>query len=148
MSTDDTSRPLRLLLVEDHADLAAVTAVFLKNEGYEVQAALSGREALQAALSFAPQLILCDVNLPDMSGFEVVHALRSNAPTQRMCFALITAMWGTEDTFRNEAAHLGIDAVLCKPITAEAVRRLVTEFASRGDRVQTVPIVSPRTSNA
>jgi len=58
---------LRVLLVEDHPDWAAAMGEFLRSEGLEVQPALSGSEALDVAAAFRPQLILCDLNLPDMN---------------------------------------------------------------------------------
>jgi DNA-binding response OmpR family regulator len=58
---------LRVLLVEDCPDLGAATADFLEAEGLEVRTALSGLEAVEIASAFKPQLLLCDMNLPDMS---------------------------------------------------------------------------------
>jgi two-component system, OmpR family, response regulator len=67
-------KTLRVLLIDDHA----ATAALLRSEGLEVRTALSGRESLQAALDFKPELTLCDLNLPDMQGQEVIRLLRSN----------------------------------------------------------------------
>src|SRR5215472_2908408 len=86
------SSPVRVLLVEDDADLGEATAEFLRMEGLDVQVAASGRDALDAAPAFHPQLVLCDLRLPDMSGLEVVHGLRSNPSTQKTYVVLLTAM--------------------------------------------------------
>ena len=67
------TKQLRVLLVEDHADLAAATASLLRGEGLEVRTARTGREALEVAPNFRPQLILCDMNLPDMDGLETIR---------------------------------------------------------------------------
>jgi CheY-like chemotaxis protein len=79
----DRRKPLRVLLVEDHAYLAAVTRELLHREGLEVRTAASGRETLLAAADFRPELTLCDLHLPDMKGVEVVRGLRSNPTTRR-----------------------------------------------------------------
>jgi len=59
---------VRVLLVEDHAELAELTAQMLCSEGLDVRVAGSGREALDSASKFRPQLVLCDLHLPDISG--------------------------------------------------------------------------------
>lgn len=119
------SAPLRVLLVEDHADLAAAMGEFLRSEGLDVQTALSGSEALDVAAAFKPQLILCDLNLPDMNGLDVVRALRSNAATAWTCIAILSAVSGVELGRHRDAEALMVDAVISKPIGLEALQRLV-----------------------
>jgi CheY-like chemotaxis protein len=118
----------RVLVVEDHPDLAAVTAELLKDEGLDVRTALSGREALKAAPAFRPHLILCDMRLPDMEGLELVRRLRSDPATQGSCVVILTAMWIVEAAYRKEVERLGVDAFISKPITKEAVRTLVAKL--------------------
>src|SRR5689334_24566122 len=89
-----TDFPLRVLLIEDHPDLAAATAEFLRMEGLDVQIACSGQEALALAVTIAPHIVLCDMHLPDMSGVEVVHRLRSHPSTVRSYLVILTAMSG------------------------------------------------------
>lgn len=84
--------PLRVLLVEDHADLAAMTAAVLRREGLEVQTALTGQEALKTATDFRPQLVLCDLNLPGMKGREVVRGLRSSRATRRSYLVMLSGL--------------------------------------------------------
>ena len=67
----------RVLLVEDHEPLAEATAEFIRDKGLEVQIASNGREALEMAASFHPEIVLCDMRLPDMPGYEVAQALRA-----------------------------------------------------------------------
>ena len=116
--------PLRVLLVEDDADLAEATAEFLSLEGLDVHIAASGRAALEAASAFCPQLVLCDMNLPDISGLEVVRSLRSNPSTESAYLVILTAM-------RVDAKQPGVDAFISKPITDEAVHTLMDVLASR-----------------
>src|SRR5690348_12760538 len=84
--------PTRLLLVEDYAPLAEATAEFLRNETLTVRIAKSGKEALLAAIEFRPQIVLFDLNLPDMSGLDVARALRSNADTKDALLVMHTAL--------------------------------------------------------
>jgi two-component system, OmpR family, response regulator len=124
--------PLRVLLIEDHADLAVVTAALLESEGLDVRAALTGREALALAAAFQPQLVLCDMHLPDMPGYDVVRGLRANPATEWIYVAALSAMGRMEPTGRNEGGtELVFDAMLHKPITVETIRQLVEDARAR-----------------
>jgi len=116
--------PLRVLLVEDYPDLAAATADVLEAEGLEVRTALSGRDALDVAPAFQPQLVLCDLNLPDMSGVDVVHQLRTNPSTERTYAVILTAIGRT---FTKPA---DVDAFVEKPLTIDSIQALVTAVRS------------------
>ena len=136
MSPTEQPSPLRVLLVEDYPDLAEVMAEFLRAEELDVTTALSGREALEAAAASRPQLLLCDLNLPDMSGLDVVRGLRSRPATEEVYAVILTAMRETEPARRSEAEALGVNAFMFKPITLEAIRTLVETLATR-------PLTSP-----
>jgi len=136
MSPTEQPSPLRVLLVEDYPDLAEVMAEFLRAEGLDVTTALSGREALEAAAASRPQLLLCDLNLPDMSGLDVVRGLRSHPATEDVYAVILTAMRETEPAHRSEAEALGVNAFMFKPITLEAIRTLMETLATR-------PVTSP-----
>jgi DNA-binding response OmpR family regulator len=118
--------PLRVLLVEDYPDLAAATADFLEAEGLDVRTALSGHEALAIASTFQPQLLLCDMNLPDMSGLDVVRELRSSLSTQRTYVVILTAAQSLDVT---RLQH--VDLCMAKPITIEALPTLVKAARSK-----------------
>ena len=124
------SPPLRVLLVEDFPELAEVTAELLAEEGLDVRTALSGREALEIAPGFQPQLVLCDLYLPDMEGLEVIRELRSMPSTARSCIAVLTAMLET-DFVECDSKQLGVDAFLSKPITIEALEKFLAEAGQR-----------------
>ena len=130
MSSAEASR-LRVLLVEDDPDLADVTAEFLRAEGLDVQTVRSGREALDVAPAFRPQLALCDMNLPDMTGLDVVRGLRSNPSTGDTAVVILTALQETERAHQGEAEALGVDAFISKPITIDAIRTLTKKLAAR-----------------
>ena len=128
-STEDTS-PVRVLLVEDDLDLAEVMAEFLSIAGLDVRTALSGHEALEVAPPFRPHLVLCDLNLPDIGGLEVVRQLRSISSTARSYIVILSAMARMSPT-PHETEEPGVDAFICKPISIEAVRTLVEEVGRR-----------------
>ena len=120
---------LRVLLIDDHAELAAAMAALLRIEGFEVRTALSGQQGLEAAQDFKPQLTFCDLNLPDMRGQEVIRLLRSNPVTRHSYAVVLTALSNAEICeFNLEAGRMGIDEFMSKPLTSKAVRMLVTKI--------------------
>ena len=127
----DMPSPLRVLLVEDYPELAEVTAELLMGEGLDVRTALSGHEALQVASTFQPQLILCDLKLPDMTGLEVASGLRSSPATEGAYVVILTAMRREELTHKVGVDQPRIDAFLSKPITLDAIRTLVERLTPR-----------------
>ena len=123
-------RDARVLLVEDHPDLGAVMAEFLRQQGLDVQVARTGREALELAPVFEPQLVLCDLNLPDIKGTEVTRALRSRAETRGAYIVILSAK--TADELRacnRDAGKVGVDEFIAKPLTRENVAMLKAKIA-------------------
>ncbi len=119
---------LRVLLIDDHAQLSAATAALLRSEGLEVRTALSGKEGLEEAPDFKPELILCDLSLPDMQGLEVMRLVRSNPLTRHSYAVALTARSSAEiREFNREAERMDIDEFIAKPLTREAIRTLVTK---------------------
>src|SRR5262245_47528382 len=120
----------RLLLVEDHVDLGAATAEFLRCAGLEVVLALTGAEALTSAAVFCPDIVLCDLNLPDMTGLEIAKALRENPVTRDALFAIHTALSEMDiSTFESAIPNDHVNLYLSKPMSIEKVDRLLATFA-------------------
>ena len=120
---------LQVLLIEDHAALSAAMAELLNREGFEVRTAFSGEEGLKFASDFRPQLILCDLNLPDMGGQEVIRRLRSNPVTRHAYSVILTALSEAEiRTFNDEAKKMGIDEFIRKPLMPEVLHSLVAKL--------------------
>ena len=136
MSSIEQSPPLRVLLVEDYADLAEVTAEVLRAEGLYVRIAMSGREALELAPAFRPQLLLCDLNLPDMTGLDVIRGLRSNPATEETYVVILTAMLERQLPQQSDAEEVRVDSFVSKPITLEAIRTLI-------ETLETRPLINP-----
>jgi PAS domain S-box-containing protein len=126
---------LQVLLIDDHAALSAAMAELLKREGLEVRTALSGEEGLKSASDYRPQLILCDLNLPDMSGLDVIRRLRSNPVTRHAYSVILTALSeGDIRDLNDEAEELGVDEFIRKPLTRERVHSLVANLGDRASR--------------
>jgi CheY-like chemotaxis protein len=117
--------PTRLLLVEDHAGLAEVTQEFLQSEGLDVRLASSGREALAAAVAFQPDIVLCDLHLPDMAGLEVLSALRENPAVGHPLLVMHTVS-STAQEYSFDAPEA--DLFLTKPINNEKLVMLLAEL--------------------
>jgi CheY-like chemotaxis protein len=119
---------LRVLVIDDHKELGAAMAALLRSEGLEVRTALSGREALETAPDFRPQLTFCDLNLPDIQGPDVIRLLRSNFVARHTYAVVLTALSNEEiRDFNLDAKRMGIDEFMPKPLTPEAIRTLVAK---------------------
>jgi len=105
----------RVLVVEDEADIAALIAYQLTREGYRVETASTGTEALDAVGRELPDLVVLDRMLPDLSGDEVLQRLRADAPTLNVPVIVLTAKREQED--RIEGLELGADDYLTKPFS-------------------------------
>jgi CheY-like chemotaxis protein len=126
---------VRLLLVEDHVVLAEATAEFLRRMGIEVRIARSASEALRVAEAFGPEIVLCDLGLPDRSGLDVARALRAAVDMRKVLFALHTALADTEIHILERQIDCGlVQLFLSKPITEEKIAILLREFRALRDK--------------
>jgi two-component system OmpR family response regulator len=105
----------RLLLVDDEENLRSMLEAALRHNGFDVAAAATGREALDAAGAVQPDLIVLDVMLPDLDGFEVCRRLRADGARTPVLF--LTARDATEDKVRG--LTLGGDDYLVKPFALD-----------------------------
>ena len=105
----------RLLLVDDEDNLRSMLEAALRHNGFEVSAVANGRDALEAVAKDVPDLIVLDVMLPDIDGFEVCRRLRTDGSRAPVLF--LTARDATEDKVRG--LTLGGDDYLVKPFSLE-----------------------------
>jgi two-component system, OmpR family, response regulator MprA len=110
MSSTDYTRSPRVLVVEDDEDIAQALQRSLRMEGYEVRAAADGRAALEHGRTFAPDLVILDLGLPEMDGIEVARHLRENDDVPIL---MLTARDAVES--RVEGLDAGADDYLVKP---------------------------------
>lgn len=102
----------RILLVEDDQMLASVYRDRLDLEGFDVKLVENGEKALTAALEYKPDLILLDVMMPKISGFEVLDILRNTKETANIKIVMLTAL--SQDSNKQQAKQLGADDYLVK----------------------------------
>ena len=107
----DTTRK-KILLVEDDTALAAVYRSRLELEGFEINEVNNGEDALSAAVSFKPDLILLDAMMPKISGFDVLDILRNTPETTNIRVIMLTALSQPKD--KERAEQLGVDDYLVK----------------------------------
>ena len=114
----------KILLVEDDDALAAVYETRLDAEGFKVKRVANGEEALAAALEFKPDLILLDVMMPKVSGFDVLDILRNTPETTNVRIIMLTAL--SQDADKERAHSLGVDDYLVKSqvVIADVVERI------------------------
>ena len=112
---------MRVLVVDDNRDAADSLAMLLQFEGRETQCAYSGEDALQAVARFEPQLVLLDIGLPGLDGYEVARRLKTESPKLRVI--ALSGYGQVEDRQRSAAA--GFDAHLVKPVDLDALQRVL-----------------------
>jgi CheY-like chemotaxis protein len=107
-------RGIRVLVVEDNRDSAESLRQLLYHSGYEVAIAFTGQDGLRAAKRMKPDVVLCDIGLPDSNGFVVASALREDPDTCAARLIAVTAYGQDED--RRRAREAGFDLHLVKPV--------------------------------
>jgi DNA-binding response OmpR family regulator len=116
-----------VLIVDDNVDAALMMATLLRTAGHATAIAHSGRDALSLAADFAPEVVLLDIGLPDLSGYDVARKLRSGAAAATL--VALTGWGQAEDVQR--AIDAGFDHHLVKPADVDQLLRLVAESRSR-----------------
>jgi len=129
---------IRVLVVDDEENITFLLASALGHFGFEVQTAASGSEALDAAVSFSPHLVLLDVMLPDMDGFDVCRRLRQTGIHVPVLF--LTARDGTKDKVRG--LTLGGDDYVTKPFSLEEVVARIHALLRRNGLAAASPILA------
>lgn len=114
----------KILLVEDDDALASVYTTRLLAEGFDVKRVPNGEDALASALQYHPDLILLDVMMPRVSGFDVLDILRNTPETTNMKVIMLTAL--SQDSDRQRAEELGVDDYLVKSqvVIADVVEKV------------------------
>lgn len=123
--------PARILIVDDDRQNRDVLQVMLNPEGYQVLTAATGEEALAMAAAQLPDVILLDVMMPTMNGYQVATKLKSTPATERIPIILVTALDNRDARMLGMSA--GVDRFLTKPVDrAELCERVRDLLASRG----------------
>jgi PAS domain S-box-containing protein len=114
----------RILVVDDYADAAESLTMLLQAEGHAVETADCGLKALERAQAFRPQVVLLDIGLPDLDGYEVARRLRALPETHDAVLVALTGYGQTEDRERSRSA--GFNHHLLKPVNFEKLSDLLT----------------------
>lgn len=114
----------KILLVEDDDALASVYQTRLQAENFDVKRVPNGEDALASALSYKPDLILLDVMMPKVSGFDVLDILRNTPETAQVKVIMLTAL--SQDSDKQRAESLGVNDYLVKSqvVIADVVDRV------------------------
>src|SRR5215212_6680219 len=107
----------RVLVVDDEPDIVALVAYHLARAGYRVSTAASGPEAVSAVKDERPTLVVLDLMLPGMSGYEVLEQLRGDDATREVAVLMLTARKEEQDRIRG--LSLGADDYLTKPFSPQ-----------------------------
>ena len=119
-----------ILVADDHADMRVMVKTILERSGFDVEIAADGMEALSVVRQSSPELIVLDVMMPLMSGFEVLAHLRGSSDTRQIPVILLTAKSLGEDV--STGFRLGADYYIAKPFqTQQLVSGVRTLLATR-----------------
>ena len=143
----------RVLVVDDEKDIVALVAYHLAKSGYRVSTASTGAEALQAAREERPAIVVLDLMLPGMSGFEVLEQLRAAENTRDVAVLMLTAR--REEADRIRGLSLGADDYLAKPFSPQELvlrvgailRRVSAAGTSANDALTIAPIEIDRSAH-
>jgi signal transduction histidine kinase len=116
-------RCLRVLIIEDNADAAASLAALLGVYGHQAEVAYTGPDGVEAVARFSPDVVLCDLGLPGISGFEVARLLRADPKNARLHLIAVSGYGQEED--HQTALAAGFDQALVKPVDPESLRHLL-----------------------
>jgi DNA-binding NarL/FixJ family response regulator len=121
----------RILVIDDDAKLRQHCVEVLRLEGYEVFEARNGREGVERARKDIPDLVLCDITMPEMNGHRVLESLRSETRTAHVPFVFLTG-WGEQQDVRT-GMNLGADDYLVKPMSPEELAAAVRARLRRAE---------------
>ena len=131
----EETRTRNIVIVEDDEDIAESIRYNLEREGFRVRVAATGEDALNLILDRPPSLILLDLNLPHMSGFEMCRRLRAEAPTARVPILILTAR--TDESDKVLGLNIGADDYITKPFGMRELVARVNAVLRRADGLDT-----------
>jgi PAS domain S-box-containing protein len=117
--------PRRVLVLEDNEDAAAILREMLEIDGHVVEVAYTGREGIEKAQAFHPDVVLCDIGLPEMDGYEVARRMRADPALGRVGLVALSGYAQPEDV--EMARESGFDAHLAKPAGTDTLARALAD---------------------
>jgi len=122
----------RILYIEDNPDNMILVKRILEIEGYEVIGALTGREGLTKAIQNKPDIVITDINLPDIDGYEITHNLKTDKATAHIPVVAMTANVMQKD--RENVFGAGCDGYITKPIDVDELPEQIESFLKGASR--------------
>lgn len=122
--------PMRILVVDDDKDSTVSLSMLLRIMGHKVRTAFDGPQAIDLAAEYRPDIVLLDIGLPEMNGYEVARRIRREPWGRRMTLIALTG-WGQEED-RKHSEEAGFDYHLVKPVEAPALTRLLASLNPAG----------------
>ncbi len=116
-------RPLRIVVVDDCADATDMLALLLQMAGYEVMRSYSGADALEKITAYRAEVVILDLAMPDVDGYEVARQVRQHDPGQQVVLIAVTGF--ADDAHRRLAEEVGFDHYFVKPVDFAALRDVV-----------------------
>ncbi len=123
--------PLKILVCDDERHIVRLIQVNLERQGFTVVTAFDGKEGLEKVKSEKPNMLVLDVMMPYLDGFEVLKAIRREPETQNLPVIMLTARAQDKDVF--EGYHYGADMYLTKPFNPMELVSFVKRLASADD---------------
>jgi PAS domain S-box-containing protein len=123
------SRPLKVLVVDDNADAAKGVAMLLRASGHDARTAHDGASAMQAALEYSPQVVLLDIGLPVINGYDVARWIRHEPALENVVLIALTGYGQETDKQRSQEA--GFDHHLVKPVDFAKVQQILATIAEK-----------------
>ncbi len=116
----------RILVVEDEESLLKLESILLSSKGYNVTGVMDGKSALEEVMTHRPDLVILDIMLPEIDGFEVCRRIRENPATSTIPVVMLTAKKNSQDVARG--AEVGANAYLTKPFKSAKVIEVIEEL--------------------
>lgn len=123
------ARNFRILVIDDNKDLTDILCTVLESMGHQVRAAYNGTDGITEAKEIRPDVIFCDIGLPDMNGYEVAKVLKSDPVLKDTLLVALTGYAGEDDVKTANAA--GFDRHLKKPVDMAALEKILTEIENK-----------------
>lgn len=132
----------RILVADDDKDAVLSLTLLLREEGYEVRGVHRGADVLQAVFNFAPDVVLLDIGMPQMTGYDVARTLRERYGSARPALIAVTGRTGKSD--KQQALAAGFEHHVAKPYEPRVLLELLAQLARRpglppGDQVDLDP---------
>ncbi len=113
----------RILVVEDEESLLKLESILLSSKGYNVTGVMDGKSALEEVMAHRPDLVILDIMLPEIDGFEVCRRIKENPATSTIPVVMLTAKKNSQDVARG--TEVGANAYLTKPFKSAKVIEVI-----------------------